>query len=79
MIKVRIALDAFGLGEHIKLLAEIDIWNTGAGTNLRGNYRYIIYDRTNEKTLGEGAIKDWPRTEKTAVELLAAVLRDAGV
>ncbi len=63
-------------------LATVYITNTG-GTEARGEYRVSLgvvpVTRTSaaEEELHEGTVRDWPRLERNAAELLLAALRAA--
>lgn len=57
-----------GARETIKT---ITIANDGTGTPEIGNYTIIFHGATNEKM----TIKNWPRTKKDALDLLAEAIK----
>lgn len=77
MIRIKIELDQYGLGEEIKTLKTVHIWNDATGTSSRGNYQYRIFNATGTvHRMGE--IKGFARKSNNVLKLLGLVMKDAG-
>lgn len=76
MITMCINLDKWGLGTDVSTLCALKIWNTGTGTNAKGNYKYEIRGKSG-KIMKKGEILNHPRNTQHVILLVQKVINDA--
>lgn len=59
-------------------LGSITITNDGTGSPRNGNYDVAQYDKTGKRVVRRGRVEQWPRNDRSPVQLLAAALKSLG-
>lgn len=78
MLRINIYYDPFGNIKERETIGVLEIWNDGSGSREVGNYRYRFLEMNSSKpTKILGEIKDFPRLEQDAIDLLRLVLTDS--
>lgn len=76
MLVVKIELHSAITGK-ITEIGSMKLWNTGAGTRRRGDYRAeLLSGRCKAKLNPRGEVRDYPRLSYTAWELLRQMLNN---
>lgn len=76
MLKITIEFLPYGIEENKKIIGTGIIVNDGSGTVETGNYRAAIAKEPLKKWWKHCHYSGWPRTKKTAWELLHVILRE---
>lgn len=76
MIEVTAKLNRFGITpeESHSQLCRVEIANEGTGSATRGNYKVILFSKSNAK-IRECKIENWPRKARPAWRLIAEAFK----
>lgn len=74
MIRITIEILPFGFEDNKRTVGSMEIYNDATGTATRGNYVFKFFDKLGRKRFN-GEIKDFPRKQLTAWDLLFRILK----
>jgi hypothetical protein len=80
VIVVKIELWPFGFEEHAKEIGRTYIWNTGKGSEDRGDYQVGVCKRGStdrSKSVRTGEVKNYPRLSFNVWRLIIRALKSA--